>query len=287
MNLNGRDKFGSAVSLGTGGTVRVVSCGRERCISSKIVYSPHRIRFSLHYVTDGRGYIECRGHKTLLGSGNLFLLFTQEESRYYPDPVKPWSYTWVDFDGAGAERFFRTLGITPEQPYLYVGKDRELSTCFAEAAEDYERMGIVSLKCTALFLTVLSRIVVLSGADADAKPSKTDALVNNALTFVRNNYWLELSVKDVAASVHSNPDYLSHVFCKATGQTLKAYIVSLKMKYAAVLLSGGKHSVGGVAGMVGYKDPLHFSKAFAAYHNIPPSEYIKVNKDIVNNIVKE
>ena len=51
------------------------------------------------------------------------------------------------------------------------------------------------------------------------------------------------------------------------------YLIKLRMEAAAKRFSETDESVATVAKYVGYKDPLHFSKAFHAYYGMSPSRY--------------
>ena len=41
----------------------------------------------------------------------MFLLYENEEHEYFPDPMAPWAYYWIDFIGEGVENVLAACGF--------------------------------------------------------------------------------------------------------------------------------------------------------------------------------
>ena len=72
-----------------------------------------------------------------------------------------------------------------------------------------------------------------------------------------------------------SPNYISKVFSKKTGITIKNYLINERIETAKKLLSGTDISISDIAEKVGYTSLSHFSTAFSAKTGITPSEYRK------------
>lgn len=76
-----------------------------------------------------------------------------------------------------------------------------------------------------------------------------------------------------------NGDYVRKLFKKETGVTPHDYLLGERMKLAARLIVSGmsnqysRYSVGQIAEMCGFADPLYFSRVFKKYYGCAPSEY--------------
>ncbi|HHV10680.1 MAG TPA: response regulator [Clostridiales bacterium] len=90
----------------------------------------------------------------------------------------------------------------------------------------------------------------------------SENVLHNAQRYIQEHIKDELHREDVAKSVHLNPDYLSKLFKKEVGLSLKEYILKQKMNHAQVLLKTTSLPIGIIASMVGYDNFSHFSQAY-------------------------
>ena len=72
-----------------------------------------------------------------------------------------------------------------------------------------------------------------------------------------------------------NPEYLTKLFKKNTGFTLKEYIVNEKMESAKILLSTTTLPVTLISGHVGYGNYSNFTRSFKQLVGCTPMEYRK------------
>lgn len=81
------------------------------------------------------------------------------------------------------------------------------------------------------------------------------------------------SLDDVAGLVHMNPTYISKYFKKRTGQNFSDYVLSVRMKKAAMLLNDIKYRISDVSAMVGYENAKSFTTSFKKYYGKNPKEF--------------
>jgi AraC-like DNA-binding protein len=80
-------------------------------------------------------------------------------------------------------------------------------------------------------------------------------------------------VPDLARVVGLSPSHLTALFRRATGGGVLAHHTSLRMARARQLLDRSPLSIREIAQLIGYEDPLYFSRQFRRVHGISPSEY--------------
>lgn len=85
----------------------------------------------------------------------------------------------------------------------------------------------------------------------------------------------ELSVKWLSEQIYINDNYLSRIFHKEIGMPLIKFIIQKRMQLAKNYLDRGYTNLGQISSLVGFTDPLYFSKCFKKQYGISPSLYIK------------
>lgn len=100
-------------------------------------------------------------------------------------------------------------------------------------------------------------------------------LMEQVKCLVRQNYSESLSLSDIAASVFTNPSYLSRVFKEETGIPLSHYINQIRIQNAKKLLEDTEELIIDIAVACGYNYIPHFNRVFKEHTGMTPSAYRK------------
>lgn len=100
--------------------------------------------------------------------------------------------------------------------------------------------------------------------------TKNKDLIKQIEMYIKENPATSLS--EIAEHFYHSPNYLSNIFSKEMGTTIKNYIIQVRIDISKKLLSENG-SIYEVAGAVGYKNPQHFSMVFKKIVGITPSAY--------------
>ena len=92
--------------------------------------------------------------------------------------------------------------------------------------------------------------------------------------YVREHYMENLSRNQIAAEFYLTPEYLSKMYKKQTGKSLKDYINEYRIEQAKILLEKGER-VSEVAEAVGFENFTYFSTVFKQYAGVSPAAYRK------------
>lgn len=90
----------------------------------------HRF-FTLYFVKSGKGYIRTENNVTAVTSDTVFVFFQECQYTYYPDPVTPWEYYWVNFDGVFAENILQDMNITPDKNLFILQGTEQIEQAFS------------------------------------------------------------------------------------------------------------------------------------------------------------
>ena len=101
--------------------------------------------------------------------------------------------------------------------------------------------------------------------------------ISKALSFIKHNLFLPLSVQEVAAHINLSSSHFSKLFLKEIGVSPSDYIEALKMKEAISMLKSGQYKILEVAEVLGYCSASHFTKRFHIYYGISPKKMLHAN----------
>jgi AraC-like DNA-binding protein len=99
--------------------------------------------------------------------------------------------------------------------------------------------------------------------------------VDRAKAIIRNAIDKPLTVGTLAQEMGISPDYLSRMFKRLTGSSLKRYITDQKMKLAGNLLRHTDYSVADICLLCGVGSQNYFCKLFKSKFGVTPFEYKK------------
>ncbi len=146
------------------------------------------------------------------------------------------------------------------------GYDGQLSPISGLYAEDCRQRADLETRLSDLITEQAVQI-------ATQRQAKTKSAVEQAIEFIQENLYREISLDNVATQLHFTPSYLANQFKKATGETVVEYISRLKMEKAAEMVCDPDIKIATVAQALGYNDRRYFSELFRRKYDCTPSEY--------------
>ena len=93
-----------------------------------------------------------------------------------------------------------------------------------------------------------------------------------------NDHHNKTGLEDLCRTFHRSRSYISHIFKKKTGMTLKSYCNRLKTEDAKRLLSVTDMPITEIAFAVGFSDVSYFIYVFRNFTGITPLQWRKLNK---------
>ena len=85
----------------------------------------------------------------------------------------------------------------------------------------------------------------------------------------------DLSVEQIANEVGLSRSHLHRKMKELTGESTSDFVRNVRLKRAAYLLEGGKHSIAEVMYACGFDSPPGFSTRFKNFYGVSPTEYVK------------
>ena len=104
--------------------------------------------------------------------------------------------------------------------------------------------------------------------------SSTDP-VTATKVFIESHLTDDLDVALIADNVHLNQDYLTRIFKRETGVSVKSYVVTRRMEKARELLETSRLPITDVAYQVGYYNYTSFNRIFKKTYGLSPQSFRK------------
>lgn len=250
--------------------------GYEDCLPDQFFGPAIRENYVLHYITDGKGYLEYRKQKIPLQKGDIFLLIPGEVTYYFADNQTPWSYYWLGISGIKAQEYFNLSSIH-DTAYLRSPHTKALGNFIGTIVKDAERLD----ESKASQLHVISQLFELMHQLNALSPNLDQETISPSQKLYREAKHLidigynsqDISIQYIADKLGVHRSYLSSIFKDFHKISPKEYLLEVRMKRAKELLKTTDQPIKIIAYSVGYLDPLHFSKAFRQYYDCSPSQY--------------
>ncbi len=214
-----------------------------------------RIKGQVEYVIDGKNQRVNAGEMIFLPKGTSYV--------YSIDPNQENLYTSINFQ---AELENPKIGVYSIVDFYDVDY---LCESFSEAW----RFGNLSdrYKCISIFYDLLSYILRTDHLENSQK--RKYHLIEPAVEYLKKNiYDTGFKVNKLHRLCGISDTYFRKIFAQRFNMNPQEYVVFKRISYAkAIIESGDYESIKEVSELVGYSDPLYFSKTFRKIYGCSPS----------------
>ncbi len=100
-----------------------------------------------------------------------------------------------------------------------------------------------------------------------------DFIIDRAIEYIKSNYTLDISLKEIARHCFCSSYYLSRIFKKKKSESLIAILNDFRIQVAKQHLNNTNMTVTEIAANVGFNSQTYFSYVFHRITNMSPVEY--------------
>lgn len=257
----------------------VTSCGIYRIFAQEKLptYRPKgRNDYQLLYIASGKGHFYFNQNaEVIVSAGHMILYRPKEMQKYVYYAEDQTEVYWVHFTGNDVKKFLKrhsfpakehviSTGTFPEYQQLYRKMIQELQLCKA----DYE--NYLSL--------LLYQLLIIVGRQQSESLTITTAVqkdIEHATHYFNENYNKNINIDEFAASLNMSTCWFIRNFKQYNKITPLSYILSIRIANAQNLLETTSYNVTEIASIIGYDNPLYFSRLFKKQTGLSPSDYRK------------
>ena len=103
--------------------------------------------------------------------------------------------------------------------------------------------------------------------------------MENARRYFNEHYNEAISIEEFAASRSMSVSWFLRNFKQVTGMSPMHYIIINRINNAVSLLETTDYNVTEISTIVGYENPMYFSRLFKKQKGVSPTEYRKLLRD--------
>jgi AraC family transcriptional regulator, arabinose operon regulatory protein len=239
------------------------------------------INFILFYCYEGEGWFEIAGIKQIVKSNHFFILPMNVSHSYGSSTHNPWTIYWIHFNGEKAAFFAKDFNkpkeILPDKNSRIEERLRLFEEMFSTLRNGY---SITNLQyTTSLFLYFLGSFKFLNSFHlANRETHKNHDIVADSIHYMHENISKQLSLKELVTYVGLSPTHFNSLFKEKTGTSPLNYFKQLKIQHACHLLDCTDYKINQISKMIGYDDPMYFSKIFAKIMGVTSTTYRNIKK---------
>lgn len=252
-------------------SLSVNSCGHYRLIQSPMyatVRPSGRHDYQLLYIASGQADFRSESRTILLREGQIYLYRPEEPQDYFYRLDDHPDVYWLHFTGTEAARYTHALhgctdvGIREEYIHIFDHIIRELQL---------KREGYAPL-CAA-YMQELFLLMLRYSKEPDGNAASRSRQIEAVIERMHEEIADTRSLEEYAKMCHMGVCWFIRSFRAYTGLPPRQFLIRLKINKARELLSYTSYNVGEIAAMVGYENPLYFSRIFSQNMGCSPSQY--------------
>lgn len=257
----------------------VGSCGTYRLNGTETLptWRPRgRIDYQLLYIASGKTLFHFGDETKEVAAGHMVLFQPRQEQRYeYFGEDKPEVY-WVHFTGSEVKNILRHYHIPLDRNVFYSGSTSTFTYLFKELINEIQTCRTGYEELTEMYLRQIFLLVQRNWEER--KPTVSSHIqeeMDYARKYFNEHYNEEINIEEYAQSRSMSISWFLRNFKQITGTSPMQYILNIRISNAATLLETTDYNITEISTIIGYDNPLYFSRIFKKQKGVSPANYRK------------
>ena len=258
----------------------ITSCGTYHLHTKPKLptYRPRgRIDWQLIYIAQGKAYFhfDSPENETIVTAGHMVIFRPKELQKYeYYGEDKPEVF-WVHFTGNNVKNLLHKYDIPFEEHIFYTGISPNYPWIFHQMIQELQMKRPGHEEMTTILLCQLLIHINRQLQESTRFRTIIPPMIETARHYFSDHYSEDISIDAYAASIGVSASWFISQYKEYTGSTPMHYILSLRIAGAQNLLENTGNNISEIASLVGYDNPLYFSRLFKKQTGCSPSLYRK------------
>ena len=256
----------------------VGSCGTYRLKTRPKLptcWQKGRRDYQILYVANGKTHFWFDGKEEIVSAGHMVLYKPEEIQKYVYYLEDNPEVFWIHFTGSDVKNILAYHGIPLDEHVFYCGVLPDYKALFRKIIQELQlcRYGYEDY-IASLFNDILL-LVDRQQHEQKKVTGNVQEQIERAAAYFNENYNTKISIDDYAESLHISTNWFIHNFKQYAGMSPAQYILSLRMVNAQSLLERTTYNIKEISEIVGYENPLYFSRVFKKEIGKSPAQYRK------------
>jgi len=257
----------------------VNSCGTYRLSKDERLptwWARGRVDYQLLYVAAGKAHFYIGGEDLEVTAGHMVL--------YQPKQIQHYEYFgkdnpevfWVHFTGSDVKKLLGACGIPMDKNVFYCGSLSDYAGIYREMIHELQTCREGYREMLEMYLRQL--LILVCRSRRESHPDMGSYLQEEmelAERFFREHYNEDINIEDYARNRGMSISWFLRNFHRLKGISPMQYLLTIRVNVATTLLESTSYNVTQIAAIVGYDNPLYFSRLFKKHKGLSPTEYRK------------
>jgi len=261
----------------------VGSCGTYRLRTIEKLptwWKNGRVDWQLLYVASGKTHFYIKGEDVVVTAGHMVLFQPKQVQHYeYFGKDKPEVY-WVHFTGSDVKNILRKHQIPLDKNVFYCGSSSTYAYLYKEIISELQSCRVGYEELISMYLR---QIFLLIQRSREERTPTVSTYIQEEMELARRHfnehYNEEINIEDYALSRNMSVSWFIRNFKQVTMKSPMQYILGVRIGNAVSLLESTDYNVTEISAIVGYDNPLYFSRIFKKQKGLSPSDYRKKLKE--------
>lgn len=257
----------------------VTCCGTYR-LKTKARLPTRRPRGSLDYqliyVASGKTHFYFGNEEHIVNAEQMVFFQPRQEQHYeYFAADKPEVY-WIHFTGSDVKNILRHYNIPLDEPVFYSGNSPTYAYLFKEIIHELQTCRVGYQELMEMYLRQI--FLLIARSREEPKPTVSSFIQDEmelARRYFTEHYNEDINIEEYAKSRGMSFSWFSRNFKQLTAKSPMQYVVSVRINNAVNLLGCSSYNINEISNIVGYENPLYFSRIFKKVKGVSPSDYRK------------
>lgn len=239
--------------------------------------------YELTIVTSGKGRVITNGEASDVSEGDIYLSYPGDFHSITSSEESPLNYDFFAFNTKNPEIKSELSRITSLFSYNNrIFRDVRINSAVSAAIMEFSSDGKYRNK---ILSSIFEQIIYYLLGNFDTVPSSKkskhissyDELCFQIMNYIDTHLYSIDNLSSLSEAFAYNYSYLSDIFKKNTGNTIKNYYQKRRLEAAKLLLSERKMKIISISEMLNYSSLYSFSNAFKNQYGISPKHYMELH----------
>lgn len=227
--------------------------------------------FIIHYIISGKG-VFC-GHP--FDKDCAYIIIPDEYEDFTSNDEYPYESYWIMFQGSDAMSVLKNASLPTHNKVFKFDNNEKCAEIIHRLLFDMKPKN--EFEEAYLMQSALYEIFSLHLRDSANLPDSVLALEMQIKKFLDENFFRNININELIKEMHYSRTAMFKAFKNAYNETPLEYLTNLRITKSKELLTNrlNKLSISEVSQIVGFNDPLYFSRVFSKKTGMSPSEFRK------------
>ncbi|MDQ0061712.1 AraC family transcriptional regulator [Paenibacillus harenae] len=252
-------------------------CGYQKLMTRNLERNREQGRadYQLIYIVRGKAVFRFGNEEIVAGGGHMVFYAPGQPQNYCYYAENTTEVYWIHFTGHAVHDYLEQFGLVGGSIYEIGSMDETVALYNKIIFELNMNKPFSGHVTTAYLLEMLALLGRKLQHGEEHHKARQHADITMIIGVMHERYSEQLVIADLARQCSLSPFRFIHKFKDVTGTTPLKYVTDIRMNEAKKLLSESSLHVREVASIVGYDNPLYFSRVFRSTVGMPPSEFKK------------